>query len=60
MTKRILGFKKSELAQAALLVVVHEDGTYDYISTRTLGEVVKETEAILADLKAEQEKDGDF
>lgn len=60
MTKQILGFKKSELEAAALLVVVHEDGSYDYVSTRTLAEVTRAVENILAILKAQQERVGGF
>lgn len=58
--KEILGFTPGELKKSALLLVVHQDGSYDYLSTRTLTDVQKALEAILRDVKTEIEETGDF
>lgn len=60
MSKRILGFKPKSLQAASLLIVVHEDGSYDYITNRTLGDVQRALEVITRDVKTEIEERGDF
>jgi hypothetical protein len=59
MIKLISGFKKKQLRDAAILVVVSEEGTYDYLATRSLHEVVLALQNIIRDLEQHLDQEGE-